>query len=181
MSFEKAHAFVAKWEGGLTDHPSDPGGITNYGVSLRFLRDQGLDVGDIDKDGDIDADDIRKLTKEDAKVIFRRVFWPPQFKLLDETHPLCAMVCYDTSVNMGLSYGIKLLQQALGGLAVDGIWGPLTWLAVSHSEDKPTALRMIDLRGARYDFLAERNPSLKVFLRGWHNRINDLAKQIQNC
>ena len=38
-AFESAHAFTAQWEGGLTDHPADPGGLTNYGVSLRWVQD----------------------------------------------------------------------------------------------------------------------------------------------
>lgn len=179
MSFDKSHAFVAKWEGGLTDHPADPGGITNYGVSLRFLLDQGLDVGDIDHDGDIDADDIRALSKDDAKRIFRSVFWTSQYELLDKTHPCCAMVCYDTSVNMGLSYGRRLLQQALGGLAVDGIWGPLTWSAIANSNDRITAQVMIELRRARYRYLVDRNRALKVFLNGWLNRCDDLERAIR--
>ena len=47
--FAKAHAFTARWEGGFTDHPADPGGVTNHGVSLRFLRGQ---KEDIDGDGE---------------------------------------------------------------------------------------------------------------------------------
>ena len=42
--FLKAHAFTARWEGRLVDHPSDPGGITNYGVSLRWLRSLGSET-----------------------------------------------------------------------------------------------------------------------------------------
>ena len=38
-SFQLAHAFTARWEGGLSDHPPDPGGITNHGVSLRWVQD----------------------------------------------------------------------------------------------------------------------------------------------
>ena len=38
-AFQLAHAFTARWEGGLSDHPSDPGGITNHGVSLRWVQD----------------------------------------------------------------------------------------------------------------------------------------------
>ena len=37
--FETAHAFTAQWEGGLTNQPADPGGLTNYGVSLRWVQD----------------------------------------------------------------------------------------------------------------------------------------------
>ena len=46
---------------GLVDDPDDPGGITKYGVSFRFLKDHGIDV---DGDGDIDAEDIRGLNPE---------------------------------------------------------------------------------------------------------------------
>ena len=37
--FDTAHTFTARWEGGLTDHPADPGGLTKYGVSLRWVQD----------------------------------------------------------------------------------------------------------------------------------------------
>ena len=40
--FDTAHAFTARWEGGLTDHPADPGGLTKYGVSLRWVQDLAL-------------------------------------------------------------------------------------------------------------------------------------------
>ena len=181
MSFDAAHRFVAQWEGGLTDHPSDPGGITNYGVSLRFLKTQGLDVGDIDNDGDIDADDIRKLTPEDAKRIFKREFWAAsKLDILDFTHPLCAFVVYDTSVNMGAGWGKRFLQQAIGGLDVDGIWGPKTWAAIATAPDREVALRMIELRRDRYYYLVERNFSLKCFLKGWLNRINALKQAISH-
>lgn len=73
--FEAAHAHVAKWEGGFFDHPNDPGGVTMYGVSLMFLKSLGLVEGDIDGDGDIDRDDVLKITRDTAKAIFRRHFW----------------------------------------------------------------------------------------------------------
>lgn len=68
--FEAAHAHVAKWEGGFFDHPNDPGGVTMYGVSLMFLKSLGLVEGDIDGDGDIDRDDVLKITRDTAKAIF---------------------------------------------------------------------------------------------------------------
>ena len=84
--FDTAHAFTARWEGGLTDHPADPGGLTKYGVSLRWVQDlaqqarqeclrqhrscdgcsaartpnctyNGLDL-DMDGDGEMDAIDV---------------------------------------------------------------------------------------------------------------------------
>ena len=54
--FGLAHAFTAKWEGGFVNHPNDPCGATNYGVSLRWLKDDGIDVNG---DSRIDLADIR--------------------------------------------------------------------------------------------------------------------------
>lgn len=38
-NFTLAHTFTARWEGGLSDHEADPGGITNHGISLRWVTD----------------------------------------------------------------------------------------------------------------------------------------------
>lgn len=104
--FAKAHSFTARWEGGFTDHPADPGGVTNHGVSLRFLRGQ---KEDIDGDGDIDGDDVRALGAEDAARIMRREFWDPM--KLDEVKPLCATVLYDAAVNMGAGCARRMAQK----------------------------------------------------------------------
>lgn len=180
MGFDLAHSFIAHWEGGLTDHPSDPGGITNFGVSLRFLKSLGPELGDIDGDGDIDATDIRNLTREDAKRIFKREFWDRlNLDRVDCWTPKCAFVLYDTAVNMGAGYARKLFQQALGGLVVDGIWGPKTWAKIENiNNDERIALLMISLREERYRYIVERRPASKVFLNGWLNRINALEKAI---
>ena len=53
-------------EGGYSDHPNDAGGVTKFGISLRYLRDAGHALGDVDRDGDIDADDIRALDRDGA-------------------------------------------------------------------------------------------------------------------
>lgn len=172
--FDKAHAFVEKWEGGFCNDKNDPGGATKYGVSLRFLRQEGYDI---DGDGDIDIDDVRAVTKDDARRIFRKHFWLVDFQKLAETHPRMAWICYDTAVNMGPGYAKRLCQQAVGTKA-DGIWGPKTWAAIKVSSDVISAWSMIDLRKARYVELTEKNPSLKDFLKGWHNRVNDLARAV---
>ena len=98
-NFTLAHTFTARWEGGLSDHEADPGGITNHGISLRWVTDlarqarerclrdarqcdtcprrTGPDCDyfslDLDNDGDIDADDIRACTKEQAARLLKEV------------------------------------------------------------------------------------------------------------
>ena len=176
-TFEKAHDFVSRWEGGYVDNPADPGGATNYGISLRFLKGKGLDIGDIDGDGDIDVDDIRALTLDKAKALMRRNFW--DVFPLDNVKPLCAMVIYDTAVNMGVGYAKKMTQQALG-VAVDGRWGPLTWGALKLCNDRKTAAAMCQLRRERYCELARNNPALGAFLKGWLRRVDALEREVEH-
>lgn len=172
--FEEAHAFTARWEGGAVEHPADPGGVTNHGISLRFLR--GQHDGDIDGDGDIDADDVRALTPDDAARFMRREFWDSL--RLDDLGPLSAAVLYDTAVNMGPDCARRLVQKALG-LRQDGVWGPVTWAALRVCDDRKTALAVCHLRRARYHELTEGRPELRVFLRGWLRRVDSLEKSIE--
>lgn len=173
--FARAHAFVAKFEGGFVNHPSDPGGATNYGVSLRFLKAQGLAVGDIDGDGDIDIDDIRTLTPETAADILKRNFWDSL--KLDILADDLALVLYDTAVNMGPGTAKRLAQKALC-VEVDGKWGPKTWAAFMRCNSRQTALTVIRLRLGSYTALVTNNRKLESFYTGWMRRVHALEREI---
>ena len=139
-AFESAHAFTAQWEGGLTDHPADPGGLTNYGVSLRWVQDLAQQArqkclrqhkncescpqaktlsctcADIDlvMDGDVDADDIRACTRAQAAHLFKKHFWDA---LCCAALPLpLAVALYDGAVNMGPGRGVRQLQQGMNAV-----------------------------------------------------------------
>lgn len=182
--FMTAHRFAGKWEGGLVDHPSDPGGITNYGISLRWLRSEGLDVGDIDGDGDIDADDIRALTPALAAALFKSKFWDAY--RLGELPQLTATCHYDCAVNTGPRQATLLTQRACNSLVgfygtklvVDGIFGKNTRAFLMKHTTPKLAETMIALREDFYRDLVARKPKLAVFEKGWLNRCRDLRHYV---
>ena len=179
-AFDKIHEFTARWEGGYVDNPKDPGGTTNFGISLAFLRGQPKSEADINKDGVIDSRDIKALTKEDAKRLLKKNFWDAVGldKLVEAGKPRMAAVVYDTAMNMGVAFARKMAQKAVGADA-DGIWGPKTWEAFKAACDEKTALAMCGVRRARYDQIVAGKPTLKVFLKGWTNRVASLERFIK--
>lgn len=120
---EIAEQVIAR-EGGYVNDPDDPGGATNYGVTIHTMRRLGLDL---DGDGDVDAADVRRLTRAQARDIFvEHYFQRPGIGRLPQV--LQASV-FDMYVNAGAN-AVKILQRMLNRmgaeLAVDGVIGPLT-------------------------------------------------------
>lgn len=171
--FELAIPVILEHEGGYVDHPSDPGGATKWGISLRFLRSLGVGVGDVDGDGDVDTDDVRQLTREQAAEIYRTQWWDPM-RLGEFRHQAVATKTLDLAVNMGRVPAVKLLQRALcvagHPVDVDGVIGPQTIRAV-NSADPDLLLELYRVQAARYYHeLVDRRPDLVVFERGWIRR-----------
>lgn len=165
---------LMKQEGGLTDDKVDPGGITNYGISLRYLKSIGEDI---DGDGDVDADDIRALTPNQAREIYRTRWWDAQrYNELEDIDIAAKML--SLGVNMGAGRANKLLQQAINRLndnpiQVDGIIGKNT-LKAANSENVLTLLDEIKLNAAHYYMnLVWNNRKFEKYLLGWMRRAFD--------
>lgn len=177
--FDLAQAFTEPAEGGLVDHPNDPGGLTNLGVSLRFLRDEGIDI---DGDGVISRADIYAMTPESAKAAFKRAFWD---KLrLDLLPPRSAIAVYDSAVNTGRTQAAKFLQRA-AGVRDDGILGNGTRAAAGMMDDGELAQAVIRQREAFHKMLAGNSPypdgrDYRPFLNGWLNRCRKLRRYAQD-
>lgn len=179
-TFDKIHEFVAKWEGGYVDDPSDRGGATNHGISLAFLQGLQDEEADINGDGKIDKVDIKALTKEDAKRLMKQYFWDDlRLQTLALMKPRLAACCYNYAMNMGVGTMRKLAQAAVGTV-VDGKWGPNTWKAFYEADDRTVALQMCKLAKARYEGIVSHNPSQAKFLRGWLARVRELERLIKN-
>ena len=187
MSFERAHAFTSKWEGGLVDHPADPGGITNYGISFRFLVDYAKNnveflhfIKVLNEDQQLPtADTIRKLTKEQATLIYKKAFWFGA--RCDRMPELVAITHYDFAVNAGVAQAARTLQRVVGA-KVDGVVGSQTLGILDNACDEIGAYQvasdLCDARKKFYEDLVEKKPSSKVFLSGWMNRIKALRKYL---
>jgi len=171
--FLRAVETVLKHEGGWANDPVDPGGATNFGISLRFLMKadpaefDGIDL-DFDDDGDTDADDVRLMPRETAIELYRRCWWDRyHYNLLPE--PVGEKV-FDLAVNMGARQAHKLLQRALGMNAVDGIIGPAT-RAVLGKQNPGIVHAMLREYAAKFyrDLIAQR-PAFEKYRTGWLRR-----------
>lgn len=178
-NFDKAIKTVLKHEGGFVNDPVDPGGATNFGVSIRYLRDRGdlnkdgkLD-GDFDFDGDIDVADIKSMTLEQAIEIYKTGFWDNN-KLDNIKSYIIAERVFDMIVNMGPRQAGRIVQQACNyfgkGLTVDGAMGDKTFAAVNEiDEDK--LIREIRFNHVTFYLnLIAQKPDLGKYRNGWLRR-----------
>ena len=158
---------ILKWEGGFVNDPKDAGGATNKGVTIATWKQCGYDK---DGDGDIDVDDLKKLTLSDATMVLKRYYWD-RWQADKIKNQSVANILVDWVWASGV-HGIKIPQRILG-VTVDGKVGNQTIAAVNAAE--PSEL-FKQLWLARKDFLngiVQRNPSQKRFIKGWLNRLND--------
>lgn len=177
---EIATAIVAR-EGGYVNDPDDPGGATNFGVTIHTMRRLGLDLTG---DGQVDVRDVRKLTQEQAVQIFiRHYFERPRLGELPE--PLQASM-FDMYVNAG-GNAVRLLQQLLRDMgydvSVDGALGPQSIGAATAAFAKAPG-HLVDAYGiARRNYyfrLADRRPASRKYARtrgggkgGWIRRAEE--------
>ena len=182
-SFDKSIGIILKHEGGWVNNPNDPGGATNYGISLRFLSDHP-ELGDFDHDGDVDAEDIKSMTVEDATAIYKELWWD-KFKYGNIVDQTIATKVFDLSVNMGAKRAHILLQRGLNAafglkLSEDGIIGPATMGVINQVIDGSGEQQLLDAYcNAAWDFyqrLIRQNAKLAVFAKGWKNRAFDLKE-----
>lgn len=169
--FEKALDYLFPNEGGFNDHPNDKGGATNFGISLRFLKDHHLDINE---DGLINIDDIKDLTKEKSSEIYYKKLWLPskaQF-LQDER---LAIKYFDMVVNMYFHQAVLILQRAINQLnheqiEEDGKIGVKTLNAANYTNSDALLLEIWYQLTNFYKGLAKKDKKNKVFLDGWLNR-----------
>ncbi len=168
-------------EGGYVNDPDDPGGATKYGVTIHTLRRLGLDL---DGDGKIDAEDVRRIPMELATRIFlEHYFEAPR---IAELPPVLHASVFDMYVNAGAN-AVKVLQRLLNQMgedvSVDGVIGPMTG-AAAHRAALRAPDHIVDAYGiARRNYyfsIADRRPASRKYARtrsggkgGWIRRAEE--------
>jgi|TARA_B100001971_G_scaffold39309_1_gene34387 lysozyme family protein len=152
--FDEIIEGVLKHEGGYVNDPTDLGGETNYGITKRFYPDV----------------DIKNLTKEGAKEIYRKDYWDKN--KVDDLPDNLKHFFFDCCVNQGRGTAVKILQSAINGkggdLTVDGGFGPGTKAALDKYTPELERCRMYRVK--HYMDLVARKPEQERFLYGWFRR-----------
>lgn len=125
MTFDEAFDRLIGHEGGYVNHPNDPGGETNWGISKRSYPTL----------------DIARLTREQAKTIYKRDFWD----VIGDAHPAIKFQVFDFAVNSGIQTAIRKLQAALG-VADDGVFGPVSKKALADADLNDVLMRFVAQR-----------------------------------
>lgn len=160
-AWDVAIKFVLEMEGGLTDDPNDPGGLTNFGISKKAYPNV----------------DIRNLSVEQASDIYRRDYW--NACRCDEFPGLWAIAIFDMAVNQGVGKAIRTMQATLG-LTADGVIGPATIKALGSSEPRKLKVFLAN-RLAAYAKLMAANQNLLVYAVDWSFRVVALANLLAKC
>lgn len=171
-------AAVVALEGGYVNHPNDPGGETNHGITVSVARANGY------------SGDMRDLTKAEAKAIYERQYViSPGFMPLVAIDTAVAEEVIDTGVNMGPPRPTRFFRQAvnevcntklpiIGRMDAEAV---KAWADCRTNLGAPACVRMLDAldrqQRAEYDRLVRVNPRLRVFHRGWVNhRIGNVKR-----
>lgn len=177
---ELARQIVAR-EGGYVNDPDDPGGATNFGVTIHTMRRLGIDLN---CDGKVDAADVRLLKREQAIDIYLEHYFrrPRIAELPAPLHP----TVFDMYVNAGTN-AVRILQQLFREMGfdcgVDGKIGPQT-IRVAHAAYEAAPLHLVDAYGiARRNYyyrLGDGRPASRKYCRrrdggkgGWITRAEE--------
>jgi lysozyme family protein len=150
--FNEIIEVVLEHEGGYVNDPDDPGGETNFGIAKRSHPDV----------------DIKNLTKEKAKEIYKSEYWDKN--KVEKLPEQLRHIYFDMCVNMGRRRAGRIIQNAANNkghdLIVDGILGPATLGKIGNVE----LARVRAFRVKYYADLVTKKPDLEKFYFGWFRR-----------
>ena len=164
-NFNECMKIILRWEGGYVNHPEDPGGMTNMGITKRVYESW---LG-----RKVDENTMRNINKDHVEQIYRERYWD---KLMaDELPAGIDLVVFDFGVNAGISRSARYLQGMVGA-GQDGLIGPKTLQALNEYTSRNSARQVIEaFSEIRRDYYRSLH-HFNTFGRGWLNRTDDVEK-----
>lgn len=158
-NFDACFNHLIKHEGGYVNHPSDPGGMTNLGVTKKVW--EGF-VGH-----PVTEQEMRDLTPAKVAPLYKDLYWG---RIKGDNLPTGVDYCvFDAAVNSGVGRASRWLQTTVG-VEPDGSLGPKTFAAVDILHPKLLVSRYCEQRLA---FL-HRLGTWETFGRGWERRVKEV-------
>lgn len=154
-NFNKCLTMLLHHEGGFVNHPKDPGGMTNLGVT-KAVYDKWIGR-------EATEQEMRDLTPEDVAPIYKKNYWDRVKG--DDLPSGVDWACFDWAVNSGSGRPAKALQRCVGATP-DGAIGPMTLRAVAENESKKLVEGVYTQRQKFYEDLK----TFETFGRGWTRR-----------
>ena len=159
-NFKKCLDMILDHEGGFVNHPKDPGGATNKGITLKtYNQFLGRNA---------EVEELKNISDTHVKTIYKKEYWDKN-KVGDLPSNL-RHIYYDMCINMGKRRAVKVLQSAANNkgqnIAVDGGLGPATFKAIQNVELE----RVRAYRIKYYANLVTKKPDLEKFYFGWFRR-----------
>jgi lysozyme family protein len=160
-NFPRALNAVLKHEGGYVNHPNDPGGPTNKGVTLATFRAYVKPTGTVA--------DLKAISDAQVGVVYRRHYWS---KVMASDLPGGVdYAVFDFAVNSGPARAAKFLQRALG-VVQDGKVGPATIKAAAGADRDGLIDTVCDMRLRWLRTL----DTWKTFGKGWTSRVEGVRR-----
>jgi len=161
--FLKCLDVVLRNEGGFSDHPLDPGHATMKGVTQSVYDHYRLSKN-------LPLQGVILITDDEVNDIYWTLYWlPMNLELLNDDD--LALQVFDMGVNAGIRTSIKLLQRLVGATD-DGLLGKQTADAVANYQGNVLD-DFIKRRKLFYVTLVQQKPQLRVFIKGWLNRVDN--------
>lgn len=167
--FDTYIARILSHEGGYTNDRRDAGNWTGGKVGVGELKGTKYGIAA----NTYPTVDIKNLTWEQAKAIYRRDFW--EASRADKMHPAFSFQMLDAAVNHGIGNASRMLQRA-AGVAPDGIIGPITLKAVNATDPADLVLRFMAERIEFYTGLG----NFTTFGKGWMRRMAGNMRHASN-
>jgi len=160
-NWDNAFKLMLASEGGFVNHPRDPGGMTNLGVTKTTWESW---VG-----REVDESEMRGLTPEKVEPLYKERYWDAVRS--DELPTGIDYLMFDFAVNAGASRAIKTLQTAVGVIP-DGQFGPITMAAVQAVDP----VYLIESFSQAKEYFYRSLTTFSTFGKGWINRVESVKQ-----